>query len=186
MYTVVLSPLWFLCILLHEEIFVQVQALQQRVPGPSLSHHSFSLPPHPAPSPLRFITITLNGSSYFHSCLSASQHSSQCDEFKPMSRHVALLENPLMGSHLARMEVPSLHKGLPGLVSSAAPSFCYPHVSSQFPRPLLAHWGPATLASFLFLDCTEMLPQPTSHALWDLSGMLLPSACLSSLWALLQ
>ena len=34
MHTVIFSPLWFLCILLLEETFVQVQALQQRVPGP--------------------------------------------------------------------------------------------------------------------------------------------------------
>ena len=36
MHAVIFSPLWFLCILLLEETFVQVQALQQRVPGPSL------------------------------------------------------------------------------------------------------------------------------------------------------
>ena len=33
-----LVPYKFLCILLLEEMFVQVQALQQKVPGPSLSH----------------------------------------------------------------------------------------------------------------------------------------------------
>ena len=38
MHTVIFSPLQFLCILLLEDMFVQVQALQQRVPGPSLSH----------------------------------------------------------------------------------------------------------------------------------------------------
>ena len=32
--TVIFSPLSFLCILLLKETFVQVQALQQRVPGP--------------------------------------------------------------------------------------------------------------------------------------------------------
>ena len=36
-HTVIFSPIMFLCILLLEETFVQVQALQQRVPGPSLS-----------------------------------------------------------------------------------------------------------------------------------------------------
>ena len=39
-YAVIFSPLEFLCILLLEETFVQVQALQQRAPGPSLSHSS--------------------------------------------------------------------------------------------------------------------------------------------------
>ena len=34
MHAVIFSPLWFLCILLFEERVVQVQALQQRVPGP--------------------------------------------------------------------------------------------------------------------------------------------------------
>lgn len=37
LHTVIFSPLWFLCILYLEEIFVQVQELQQRVPGPNLS-----------------------------------------------------------------------------------------------------------------------------------------------------
>ena len=36
--TVIFSPLEFLCVLLPEQTFVQVQALQQRVPGPSRSH----------------------------------------------------------------------------------------------------------------------------------------------------
>ena len=34
MHAVLFSPLQFLCILLLEEMFVQVQALQQGVPGP--------------------------------------------------------------------------------------------------------------------------------------------------------
>ena len=34
MHAVIDSPLQFLCILLLEETFVQVQVLQQRVPGP--------------------------------------------------------------------------------------------------------------------------------------------------------
>ena len=37
--TVIFSPVWFLCILLLEETFVQLQALWQRVSGTSLSHH---------------------------------------------------------------------------------------------------------------------------------------------------
>ena len=41
MQAVIFSPMHFLCILLLEETFVQVQALQPRVPSPSLS----SLPP---------------------------------------------------------------------------------------------------------------------------------------------
>ena len=45
MHAVIFSPLQFLCILLLKERFVQVQALQQKVPGPSLSHvHSLTLP----------------------------------------------------------------------------------------------------------------------------------------------
>ena len=38
MHTVIFSPIQFLCILLLEERCVQVQALQQRVPVPGLSH----------------------------------------------------------------------------------------------------------------------------------------------------
>ena len=38
MHTVIFSPVQLLCILLLEERCVQVQALQQRVPGPGLSH----------------------------------------------------------------------------------------------------------------------------------------------------
>ena len=38
MLTVIFSPLEFLCVLLPKETFVQVQALQQRVPGSSRSH----------------------------------------------------------------------------------------------------------------------------------------------------
>ena len=38
MHAAIFSPILFLCILLLEERGVQVQALQQRVPGPSLSH----------------------------------------------------------------------------------------------------------------------------------------------------
>ena len=34
MHAAIFSPLWFLCILLLEEMFVPVQALQQRGPGP--------------------------------------------------------------------------------------------------------------------------------------------------------
>ena len=34
MRAVTFSPLWFLCVLLLDEMFVQVQALEQRVPGP--------------------------------------------------------------------------------------------------------------------------------------------------------
>ena len=41
MHTVTFSPLYFLCILLLEETFVLVQALQRRVPGPSLSQDSW-------------------------------------------------------------------------------------------------------------------------------------------------
>ena len=37
MQAIIFSPLQFLCILLLEETFAQVQTLQQRVPGPSLS-----------------------------------------------------------------------------------------------------------------------------------------------------
>ena len=37
-HAVIFSPLQFLCILLFMEMFVQMQALQQRVPGSSLSH----------------------------------------------------------------------------------------------------------------------------------------------------
>ena len=35
MQAVIFSPLWFLCILLLKETFVQVQALKQRIPGPN-------------------------------------------------------------------------------------------------------------------------------------------------------
>ena len=38
MHTVIFSPVWFLCILVLKETFAQVQALQQKVPDPSLSH----------------------------------------------------------------------------------------------------------------------------------------------------
>ena len=44
MHTVIFSPLWFLCILLLDETFVQVQALQPRVPGPRSQPVSESLP----------------------------------------------------------------------------------------------------------------------------------------------
>ena len=39
-YSVIFSPLQFLCILLLEDRFVQVHALQQKVPGPSLSQQN--------------------------------------------------------------------------------------------------------------------------------------------------
>ena len=38
-----LGPIEFLCILLLEERFVQVQALQQRVPGLSLSQYEYEI-----------------------------------------------------------------------------------------------------------------------------------------------
>ena len=50
MHRVIFSPMLFLCILLLEERCVQMQALQQRVPGPSLSQ-----------SPLRDSTLILKG-----------------------------------------------------------------------------------------------------------------------------
>lgn len=39
MHTVIFSHLWFVCILLLEELFVQLQTLQQQVPGPRDSQH---------------------------------------------------------------------------------------------------------------------------------------------------
>ena len=36
MQAAIFSPLWFLCILLFKETFVQVQALKQKIPDPSL------------------------------------------------------------------------------------------------------------------------------------------------------
>ena len=39
-HSVIFSPLQFLCILLLEDRFVQVQALQEKVPGPSLSQQN--------------------------------------------------------------------------------------------------------------------------------------------------
>ena len=38
LHAVIFSPLLFLCVRLLQEMFVLGQALQQRVPGPSLSH----------------------------------------------------------------------------------------------------------------------------------------------------
>ena len=39
MHAVIFSPIQFLCILLLQKRRVQVQALKQRIPGPSLSQH---------------------------------------------------------------------------------------------------------------------------------------------------
>ena len=50
MHAVIFSPLQFLSILLLKERCVQVQALQQRVPGPRLSHWDLSPCAIPLPS----------------------------------------------------------------------------------------------------------------------------------------
>ena len=46
MHAVIFSPLWFLCILLLEKVFVWVQALQQRVPDPRSQSVSIELLRH--------------------------------------------------------------------------------------------------------------------------------------------
>lgn len=47
LHTVIFGPLQFLCLLLLEENFVQVEALQHRVPGPGRSHPDTPPLPHP-------------------------------------------------------------------------------------------------------------------------------------------